>query len=301
MRDCARRIALPLVLVLVTGNRQGLADDPKSGGRTTTAPRVVLVSAGTLVDAQPPATWSHLVIKSLPRLTSGDLQTLPRPAFRTASLFRTVILADVGRSAENPGTFAIRRVGIGLCVPNQEGKDVVVQSGRLEEAGISLGMMEKIVFKTAEAELLRGRMIAATPTFVLYRGPTVLLGQSGHRKVMLYYALMVGRASGALRTFVWARGDHAAASTEVVELGPNLVYDCRLNVEAQRVLGAVPVSWSFAMESLPPGRSRTVLSDLSRVVSHSGAGAPDSSTIEKHLRQILMGNSGSARLTATEP
>jgi hypothetical protein len=290
-----------LLLVLVSGNRQGLGDDPKFGGRTTTAPRLVLVSAGTLVDARPPGTWSHLVIKSLPHLTSGDLQTLPRSAFRTASLFRTVILADVGRSAENPGTFAIRRVGIGLCVPNQEGRDVVVQSGRLEESGVSLGMMEKVVFKTAEAELLRGRMIAATPTFVLYRGPAVHQGERAHRKVMLYYALMVGRTSGALRTFVWARGDYAAASTEVVELEPNLVYDCRLNVEAQRVLGAVPVSWSFAMESLPPGRSRTVLSDISRVISQSGAGAPDSSTIEKQLRQILIGNSGSARLTATEP
>jgi protease-4 len=58
------------------------------------------------------------VIKCLPRLASGDLETLPRVAFRTATLIRTMILADVGRSADAPSRYVLRRVGVGLCVPD---------------------------------------------------------------------------------------------------------------------------------------------------------------------------------------
>jgi hypothetical protein len=255
---------------------------------------MTLIEPGTAIDRQPPASWNHLVIKSLPRLTSGDPQTLPRSAFRTATLFRTVILADVGPSRDDPKTFRLNRLGIGLCVPNPNGRDDVVHSGRTEESGVSLGMMEKMVLKSAEAELLRGRLIAATPTFALYRAPAVLDSVHAHRRVMIYYAFLVGPQNGELRTFVWAedaQGPRGNMSTEVVELEPGLVYDCGVNVLAERLLGAVPVSWSFAMESLPPGRVRTVPLNLAQVRQAGGA-AVDSRVMEKEIRQLLTGSQG---------
>jgi hypothetical protein len=255
----------------------------------------MLIKPGTVIDRQPPASWNHLVIKSLPHLTSGDLQTLPRSAFRTATLFHTVILADVGPSRDDSKTFRLNRLGIGLCVPNPNGRDVVVHSGRLEESGVSLGMMEKMVLKSAEAELLRGRLIAATPTFALYRAPALLQWVQSHRKVIVYYAFLVTPTSGKLRTFVWAEDAQrraGTASTEVVELEPGLVYDCGVNVLAERLLGAVPVSWSFAMESLPPGRVRTVPLNLAQARQPGRSAAVDSRIMEKEIRQSLTGSQG---------
>ena len=160
---------------------------------------LVSIAPGTVIANQPPKGWSHLVIKSIPHLASGDLETLPRTAFRTATLFRTVILADVGRSIDDPAKFVLRKVGIGLCVPDPPKGDVVVHSSRLEELGVRLGMVERIVLRSAEAELAKGRLIASGPAFALYRGPTIMQVGQVHHKVEMTYALLVDERSGALR------------------------------------------------------------------------------------------------------
>ena len=291
MHGCITRNAVLLALVVVpNGLRAGGEDYRAEPGRVRRA-EVVRIAPGTLVGDQPPRTWSHLVIKSFPRLASGDLGTLPRSAFRTAALIRTVILADVGRSADDPSRFALRRVGIGLCVPDPPKGDVVVESGRLAESGVKLGMMEKVVLQSAEAELALGRLIASGSTFALYRGPSVLQVGQLHHKVELSYAFLVGEQSGALRVLVWseeARKGGPAAPARLVELRPNLVFDCPLNVKAERLLGTVPVSWSFAMESLPPGQPRPMTPDLRRCL---GGDAPlrDPERMEQALRRALTG------------
>ena len=292
MRDCLLLGVLLPILGLMMATPRALGDDESAKGARVRQPVMVLIKPGTIVDGRPPLSWSHLVIRSLPRLASGDLQTLPRSAFRTATLIRTVILADVGRNPDRPGSFVLRRLGIGLCVPDRSGRDVVVRSGRLDESDVSLGIVEKVVLKSAEAELNRGRLVAATPTFALYRGPAMMPGEHGHHTVLISYAFLVDPRSGSLRTFVWAQDARRTSQdieTDVVELKPDLHFDCPLNVQAERLLGAVPVSWSFAMEKLPPGRSLAVPVNLSRILRLRGAGAIGPDELEKQLRQSFMG------------
>jgi hypothetical protein len=226
-----------------------------------TRAKLVPIAPGTRVEDRAPETWSHLVIKSRPRLASGDLQTLPRSAFRTAGLFRTVILADIGPGDDEASTLVLRRIGVGLSVPVAAGGDVVVESGRLAELGIRLGFMEKAVLQAAEAELARGRLVASTPTFALYRGPAMVQVGQSHQSVDLYYAFLVDPRRGSLRVLLWPQSVARAGATTLatpVELSPNLLFDCDLNVKAKRLLGTVPTSWSFAMESLPPGKTRPI-------------------------------------------
>ncbi len=291
MHGCITRNAVLLVLVVVpSGLRAGGDDYRAEPGRVRRA-ELVLIAPGTLVGDQPPRTWSHLVIKCLPTLASGDLETLPRSAFRTATLIRTVILADVGRSADDPSRFALRRVGIGLCIPDRSRGDVVVDSGRLEELGFRLGMMEKVVLQSAEAELTLGRLIARGPAFALYHGPTVLQVEGVHQKVELFYAFLVDEQSGAMRVLVWSektRKGGPAAPARLVELMPSLVFDCPLNVKAERLLGTVPVSWSFAMEGLPPGQPRPITPDLRRYLV-GDARRRDPERMEQALRRALTG------------
>ncbi len=262
----AMLLGLTLCVALVpSGARAGGTSD---GTASPQARRVALVAIapGTIVGNQPPRTWTHLVIKSVPRLASGDLARLPKSAFRTATLIRTVILADVRPLSDEPSRFVLRRVGVGLCIPDPSRGDVTVDPRRPEASGLRLGMMDKIVLQTAEAKLAQGRLIARSPSFALYHGPSVLELQGVHRKIELYYAFMVDERSGALRVLVWpeAKKGEAPVPARLVELKPGCIFDCPLSVKAERLLGAVPVSWSFAMKDLPPGRSLPVSSELRR-------------------------------------
>src|SRR5436305_1999324 len=144
-------------------------------------PKMVHIPPGTHVGRMPPKGWSHLVVKSLPRLASGDLVTLPSSAASTATLFRTVIVADVGRLPHDPSSFGLRRIGVGLSVPDRRGSDVVVEPGRDAEVGVELGLTDRIVLRAAEDQLGRGGLAAATPTFALYRGPAAMaVGEEHH-------------------------------------------------------------------------------------------------------------------------
>jgi hypothetical protein len=262
------------------------------------SPAVVRIAPGTPVGAKPPATWSHLVLKSLPRLASGDLDTLPSTAARTATLFRTVILADVASSPHRPGSYVLGRIGIGLSAPDRRGLDVVIAPGRTAEVGIDLGLTDRMVLDLAEEQLSRGKLTAATSTFALYRGPAAMLAGSAHRDVEVCYAFLVDPERGGLRTFVWARDmeeTDGPAPGRVVELPPNLVYDCRLDVKAKRLLGALPVSWSFAMTGLPPGRARDATREMARFLAAAGRTPAEPVGLERALRRAA---SDGAKVTA---
>ena len=100
-------------------------------------------------------------------------------------------------------------------------------------------MIDKIVVRAAEAELARGRMVASTPRSLLPRAERPASGP-GHHKVELSYAFLVDEQRGTLRALVWsqeARRGNPAGPARLVELSSNLVWDCPLNVKAERLLG----------------------------------------------------------------
>ncbi|QEH32609.1 hypothetical protein OJF2_10880 [Aquisphaera giovannonii] len=276
-------------------------EGPPSGDGSPPA-RKVAIAPGTVVNDRAPRTWSHVVLKALPRMASGDLDTLPSSAARTAALFRTAILADVGPSASDPERFVLRRIGVGLCVPQPGRGDVVVDSESAEDVGVSLGMIEGAVLKSAEAEVNRGRLVASTSTFALYRGPALLQVGEDHHKVVVSYAFLADGRTGALRVLSWgddldARKAGGASTLPMVELAPGLAFDCRLNVKAERLLGAVPVSWSFAMESLPPGEPRPMTDELAQALA-KGKAPLDGERVEDALRRSL---AVSGRQTMSRP
>ena len=49
--------------------------------------------------------------------------------------------------------------------------------------------------------------------------------------------------------------------------GSEPVFDCQIDVRAKRILGTVPYSWSFALRSLPPGRSLRVPPALGELIA----------------------------------
>src|SRR5262249_12687027 len=141
----------------------------------------------------------------IPQLQSGDLDTLPEMAKSTATMFRTVMVADVQPLGLDK-QFILARVGLGICVPAQDGTkdDVVVSSDRLESLSLKRSTVAKIVLQTAKAEPSESRLIASASTFAMLRGPAMLLFQGKHVKVGLYYAFCVDPATGRLRVGAWS-------------------------------------------------------------------------------------------------
>jgi hypothetical protein len=223
-------------------------------------PRLVQLTAATRVGDTAPEGWSHLVLKSIPRLASGDWRDLPQVANKTATMFRSVMLADVepvGLEKE----FILSRVGLAICVPAPDGKgdDVVVSSDRLDALGMKLSTVEKMVLEAAESELVEARIIAFTSTFALLRAPVTLVVGGKHQKVDLYYAFCVDPSTGRLRVGVWSMWPGGPKVKQppppsVIDLAPKTTFDCELDVQARRVLG-LPLSWSFALRKLPTGRA----------------------------------------------
>ncbi len=135
-------------------------------------PRLVYLQPGLRIKNKAPQDWSHLVIKSLPRLVSGDRGSLPAGSSKTATMFRNVLLANVKPVDMNEKDFELTQVGLGICVPDpqDEDQDIVVTADRLEALGLDhLSMVQKMVLDVAEVEMAEGRIIARTPTFALFR------------------------------------------------------------------------------------------------------------------------------------
>jgi hypothetical protein len=268
---------------------------------TGNQPRLVYLQPGVRISDEPPKGWSHLVLKSLPRLASGDRSNMPAAAAKMATFFRTAIVADIQPADPDEKDFVLARIGVGICVPQDEVHDVVVSSDRLDALGLHLSTVERVVLDGAEAELAEGRIIARTPTFALFRSPATLVVAGKHRKIALYYAFCVEGSTGQLHSAVWAmrpEGEAQLPPSALVKLGTKVIFDCELDVKTKRILGAIPLSWSFAMRSLPPGESIRVPSALGELIVDTAKrpAAGDAKELERSLVGIL--SDGTDRLKA---
>jgi hypothetical protein len=226
-------------------------------GQESSLPQLVLLSPGTRVEKHPPRGWTDLVIKSMPRIESGDVDSLPSFAESTATLFRSVIFADVRPDPKSERGFRLARVGLGLCVP-ADGAEVIVSPDTASTPPVSLGFVERQVLEKASAEMVKARLVCRTPTLAVLAAPTELKSGEGHRSVYLFYAILIGSGSERIKTYLWAvaaEPEKRSAPQALTLLPRGLVYPCGLDVSAERLLGTIPVGWAFAMCSLPPGKS----------------------------------------------
>jgi hypothetical protein len=262
-------------LLLAPPLGQGGEPDRRDGG----LPRLVHLGAGAVVGEEAPAGWTYRVVRSVPRLASGALDSLPESAATTAALFRTVIATEVVRSG---GTYRLARVGVGNAIP-LHGREVVVTSEGPPEALDALGTIERLVLRAAEAKLGEGRLIARTPTFALLRAPAVLVISGRHRPVSLHYAFLVDPETGRQTTLLWSvrEGDREPPG-EVVALPPGAVFDAALDVAVDRHIGPIPITWSFAMASLPAGRRIAVPERVGALLTD---GTP-TAAMERALRSL---------------
>lgn len=255
-----------------------------SAGNNT--PKLVRITPGTVVNDQVPEGWSCRIIKTVLKLKSGDVDSLPQFAFEAATRLKTVVLAEVG---PGPSGYTLRRLGVGLAMKHQ-GSDIVVSSDSAARLGVELSSLDRLVLSRAEKALDRGRMVARTPTFMVYDASVESLQEGGHRSVFLRYALMVNPRIGQIHTLVWPVAEdplNRSAPETMVLLPPNALFHCGIHVQATRLPGGLPVAWYFAMDGLPPGERLPLTPELRKWSILDPKTGPQAIRFEAATREAL--------------
>jgi hypothetical protein len=229
-------------------------------------------------------------MKSIPRLATGDLDTVSEQAHEIAQRIRPLIVADVRRGDEHEGSsFRLARVGTGLCAPGQDGTgDVVVTGSSIAGSRGTWTAKQRLILSAIAYESSRARLAATTPTFALIRTPVTFLVSGSHQKIDMCYAVLVDSESGELRTLVWP--DTSAVGPE--NLFPatarwlaSAVFDLPQDVQATRILGRLPVAWSFAIRELPAGPDQVLPHELFGLLTGPSEDAGRAAGIERLLRR----------------
>src|SRR5947209_1574766 len=175
-------MVLAIVALLISGTREPSLLDPKATndrsklleppGSLPSAKLVHLAPGSRIESEEPPAGWNHLVIKSLPRLATGDLDTVSSQAFETAGRVRLVIVADVQNATTGDARSYLHRVGVGLCAPAANGLgDVVVTPTSVEGSKGPWTTKQRLVLAATSLDLARVSLGASTSNLALIRLP----------------------------------------------------------------------------------------------------------------------------------
>ena len=246
----------------------GYVCQPCLAAPTVAPANIELIPPGTRVSAQAPEPWTHLIVKSQPRVTSGDINQVSATQIKLASKYFLATLAQVERLGEGPATrYELARLASGIGV-NINGQDTIISPSTASRLGARVGFQGGILLREMYDEQQTVQILLRSPTCAVYDTPIVLrVGQKNDSEV-LRYGVMVNAETGQLDVLAWlvdinGRGDYLQLSGHLQWLPPNLLLDCRLHVDASEYFLGIPNDRAFACLSIPRGRVQLSVVDQS--------------------------------------
>lgn len=282
-------MALLLGLSLSTGmpvvKGQPAAADP-AAAYDVNPRRLSLIPPGTIIGNEAPKGWSHLVIKSHPRVGAGDVNQLNQMAQQLSSFLFTAIVANVqGEPVQGQARHRLAGLAVGLGTA-VNGQDMIVSPDTHRKLGANLGLIASIVLSTAHTRLEQVILVARSNTMGLVDAAGLMLVQGKHRPVVLRYALLVDAHTGKLETLVWLRDPQ----TQTIEwLPPNKNEDCILHVDGNEFVLGQPTENAFAMISLPKGQKQLAMpEEIRNIQCLPRLTAAQAHVLEFKLRELLV-------------
>jgi hypothetical protein len=294
------RVGLAGVLVaggvLAGGMFHGRSGTPaEEPGSWDTSPQPAEpIKPGTVVGGEAPAGWSHLVIKSMPRPASGDVDRLSGRLSRLASLYFTALVADVRRQGEgDQASYQLARVGAGLGT-RVKGEDRIISSGTWQEVGADLDWLATSALRRAEGKVEGMRLPVRSRLFALVDAPLLLLREGKHRPAVFRHALLVDPRTGKLDTLVWGIGcdeenHYGELLGDLHWLPPGHQEDCLLHADA-REFGPLkmPREQVLALDHVHQGRRQlTPTREVRRLGALSRLTPEQAAELERRLRELL--------------
>jgi hypothetical protein len=253
--------------------------------------RLDQIRPGTVIANKAPKGWSHLIIKSSNRAGAGDVKQLSPTAERLSRLLFTAIVADVRVQPEG-NRYKLAKVAIGLGTRIGD-KDIIITPDTQKKLGANLGLIARVVLRTAQEKLAAMSVAASTPTLMVFDSPTLMAAEGAHRPIVLRYAVIVEERSGSLNAFAWvlgrdADGKYGDPIGALQCLPENLIRECVLHVDGKEFSMGQPTEKAFAVLGPPKGRKEIELSgDLKSLAARQRFSATAAAELETKLREAL--------------
>ena len=263
-----------------------------------TARRPDEIAPGTVIDRTAPPGWSHLVIKSLPRVKPGEEKKVPSNlvtgsagTVRMASWMFTAFVADV--TPELPGhptRYRLRALGLGLG-SSSNGRDIVYTPETAKQFGVNLDWITKEILTKGYATQRMAVTVLHGSSFALMDTPVWFRCTDKNRLVRYRYALLVDPPTGRLDVLVWSLGGDGGGCNELTELVrvlPDTIDEAELVPDPTEFNAAgIPTDAAFAVEKLPPGRRIAIPPELRGLAAHTRFTTDEARMLETRLRKLI--------------
>jgi hypothetical protein len=303
------RLFVGLLIVLVTALLMGGAAvryfrptiEPPAWANDydTTAVPPEMIPAGTEIGTKAPKGWSHLVIKSLPRVKPSEVPKLPDPPIyrreglrKAVSWMFTAFAADVVQERQGTHTrYRLRAIGLGLGA-NVKGTDMVLTVDSADGLGQPLTPDQKETLRIGYEIQRQARVVVQGPSFALLDTPVSFRCGDKNRMVRYRYALLVDAATGRLDVWCWRLGAENGVCADLgraVLLKPDPIDECELIVDTKEFKWpGIPNEKTFGVDELPPFRLEVPLpAALSELAGKTRYAPDDARTLEDGLRALL--------------
>lgn len=217
-----------------------------------------LIEPGAVINAEPPANWSHLIIQSHPRVCAGDLDDISKSYIKMARLISSAILANVIRNTTDNGPpFRLGNVAVGSSM-KIHGNNTIVTPKTYKKLGGRLNMFEHVLLREFHKREQMVTLVARSETMALIDTPVSAHWQEKNQQMVLRYAILIDGQNGRLASLVWMMDreepdDFGNVVSKVQWLPPNHVEDSRLHVDADEVMFSLPTDDAFAIIHEPMG------------------------------------------------
>ncbi len=216
--------------------------DPTLTRYDVTARPIELIPPGTVIEKTAPAPYTHLIVKSYPRLGAGDLNAVNEMTKQLASFLHTSLVAKTAPYGVNGETrHRLEEVATGFGTNIRGRGDTVISPDAERKLGANLSFFQRLVLSKCYEEQQKSRYVARSDTLALVDTPLIIVRNDQHRRAILRYALLVSERSGRLDTLLWmidldAQGRYLAPAGEIHWLAPNTLVDCVMHVDADVLL-----------------------------------------------------------------
>lgn len=256
------------------------------------------IAPGTVVEDTPPAGWSHLIIKSLPRVKPSEIAKLPTNPFvgrdglvRQVSWMFTVFTADVVKEQQaGHSRYRLRAIGLGLGA-NVHGRDTVLTVESAERLGIKLDPIQAITLTTGYRVQQQSRVVVLGPTFAVVDTPVTFRCGERNYALRFRYALLVHPHTGTMEVLAWRLGlenGQCADLTRAVLLHPNTIDEAELVPDLNEFPLGIPNERAFGVEELPPHRLEvTIPEPIRELAGQTRFTADEAFRLETALRKLL--------------
>lgn len=251
---------------------------------------VAPIEPGTKIDHKKLPAGTHLVFRSQPKLTSGDVTKVGKSIREALQEFTTLVLLDSEPDPSKPGQFRRKGHRLGIGKPG-DGGDTVITRETAGKVGVSLGLFERKLLSEREKELSTVKSPGASPTMAMFDFTFTFLRDGVRVPVVARYMALVDPTNGDVDTAYWVldvtpegkqfHGDSLRM------LPANHMMDWEMHVDGSTITFGAPQADTFTSTKLPEGKAIAAPVEFRNASAAKAYTAEAGAHLEQQLRSLL--------------